>query len=300
MKKYSSGWRSPEAISNSGLNTLNGLSFDVEEFFHAHNLARIAPADSWEAFPSRVQYQVDLVLRTLEETSKKATFFFLGWVAERHSDIVKKVMSQGHEIATHGYRHQLVYRQSQSQFKDDLKKSVTILEDITGQKILGYRAPSFSITRNCLWALDIIRETGLRYDSSLFPVYLGNRGGVTNRFTPHEITGGLCELPVASLPLMGVRLPLSGGFYFRFFPYPFTRWGIERINRRGEPAVLYFHPWEFDSLQPKFNGIPVLLKYRHYLNLGKNLGKLKSLLSLFQWVPLKELVSKWEKGDYKQ
>lgn len=278
------------------LKIVNGLSFDVEEFFQAHNLARVAPMDGWDSFPSRIQYQVELILKTLEETGTKATFFFLAWVAERHKEIVKKVMNEGHEIATHGYGHQFVYRQSQAQFKDDLKKSVTILEDITGGKVLGYRAPSFSITRSCLWALDIIKEMGLTYDSSLFPVYLGNRGGVTGRFTPHEIRKGLCELPVASMPLMGLRMPISGGFYFRFFPYSFTRWGIENLNRRGEPAVLYFHPWEFDSSQPKFNGIPLFLKYRHYVNLKINLVKLKSVISAFQWAPLKEVVLSYCRG----
>lgn len=276
---------------------LNGLSFDVEEFFQAHNLARAAPPERWDSFPSRVQYQMELILRTLEEADIKATFFFLAWVAERHRDMVKKVMRQGHEIATHGYGHQFVYRQSQAQFKDDLKKSLTILEDITGQKVLGYRAPSFSITRNCLWALDIIREAGLEYDSSLFPVYLGSRGGVVNRFLPHEIRERLWELPVASLPIMGVRFSLSGGFYFRFYPYSLTRWGIEKINHSGEPAVLYFHPWEFDQAQPRLKGIPALSGLRHYVNLKTNLGKLNSLLTAFKWAPLKEVILKWEKID---
>lgn len=276
---------------------LNGLSFDVEEFFQAHNLARVAPPDRWDSFTSRIRYQVELILRTLDETGTKATFFFLAWVAERHKEIVKKVMNEGHEIATHGYGHQFVYRQSKTQFKDDLKKSVTILEDITGKKVLGYRAPSFSITRSCLWALDIVKEEGLKYDSSLFPVFLGNRGGVMSRFIPHEIRRGLCELPVASMSLMGVRLPLSGGFYFRLYPYSFTRWGIEKLNHRGEPAVLYFHPWEFDPLQEKFNEIPLFLKFRHYLNLEKNLAKLKSLLTSFHWAPLEEVVLKYSSGD---
>ncbi len=275
---------------------LNGLSFDVEEFFQAHNLARAAPSERWDSIASRVQYQMELILETLEEANIKATFFFLAWVAERHKDLVKKVIKQGHEIATHGYGHQFVYKQSQAQFKDDLKKSLTILEDITGQKVLGYRAPSFSITRNCLWALDIIREAGLKYDSSLFPVYLGSRGGVINRFLPHEIRERLWELPVASLPVASIRFPLSGGFYFRLYPYSLTRWGIEKINRSGEPAVLYFHPWEFDQAQPRLKGIPAFSGFRHYVNLKTNLGKLKSLLTAFKWAPLQEVILKWEKS----
>lgn len=268
---------------------VNGLSFDVEEYFHAHNLAAAVTREKWDSFPSRIQYQLDIILETLGEAGIKATFFFLAWVAEKHKETVKKVLSCGHEIATHGYEHQFVYRQSQVQFRDDLKKSLAILENITGQKVLGYRAPSFSITKNCLWALDTIQEEGLKYDSSLFPVYLGNRGGVMNRFTPHEIGVGLLEIPVASLPVMGVRLPMSGGFYFRFYPYSLTNWGIKRINYRKESAVLYFHPWEFDPAQPKFRKINSVLKYRHYVNLGNNLNKLKHLLASFRWVPLREL-----------
>lgn len=272
---------------------LNGLSFDVEEFFHAHNLARAVPQNKWESIPSRIEYQVEHVLRTLEETNTKATFFFLAWVAERHKTIVKKVREQGHEIASHGHGHQFVYRQNRVQFKDDLKKSIAILEDITGEKVQGYRAPSFSITRSCLWALDILKEEGLNYDSSLFPVYLGNRGGVTRRFVPHEILPGLYELPVASIPILGLRLPLSGGFYFRLYPFSFTRRGIEKLNSKGEPAILYFHPWEFDSAQPKFNDIGFFLKFRHYVNLDTNMAKLKNLLTSFQWAPLKEVILRY-------
>lgn len=275
---------------------LNGLSFDVEEFFQAHNLARAAPPGRWDTFQSRVDMQVDTVLETLQSAPGgrlKATFFFLGWVAERHPDMVRKVAGQGHEIASHGYGHQFIYRQSQSQFRDDLRKSLAILENIAGQKVQGYRAPSFSITRDCLWALDIIKEEGLSYDSSLFPVYLGNRGGVMERFTPHRIRAGLCEIPVASLPVMGLRIPLSGGFYFRFYPSFFTRRGIRSMNRRGESAVLYFHPWEFDPEQPKLAGIPAFSRFRHYVNLKTNLLKLKSMLSSFQWAPLKEIALKY-------
>ena len=294
MRKYSNGRRKDKTIGSA---ITNGLSFDVEEFFHAHNLARAAPPDRWDYFPSRVQRQLEIILGAHDEAGVKATFFFLAWVAERHAGIVKRVLSQGHEIATHGYGHQFVYRQSRAQFGEDLKKSVAILEDITGRRVLGYRAPSFSITNDCLWALDVIKEAGLRYDSSLFPVHLGNRGGVASRFVPHEIRSGLCEMPVASMPFMGVRLPLSGGFYFRFFPYSLTRWGIGRINRRGEPAVLYFHPWEFDSSQPALKGIPAFPKYRHYVNLKTNLVKLRALLKSFRWAPLREVLLDWEKGN---
>lgn len=277
--------------------TLNALSFDVEEFFQAHNLSRAAPPASWEKFPSRIDSQMELILSILREADIRATFFFLGWVAERHREIVRKVMDEGHEVASHGYGHQFVYLQAREHFREDLRKSLNILQDITGKKVLGYRAPSFSITRNCSWALDIIREEGFQYDSSLFPVYLGDRGGMTKHFSPHKIREGLWELPVASITFLGLRLPLSGGFYFRLFPYSLTHWGVEKINLQGNPAVLYFHPWEFDPAQPHLKGIPLLSRFRHYVNLKSNENKLKSLISAFRWASLEEIVLKWTQGQ---
>ncbi|MFC2023116.1 XrtA system polysaccharide deacetylase [Chloroflexota bacterium] len=269
---------------------LNALSFDVEDYYHAHYFNPVAPFEDWSGFPSRVVENTRLVLDFLAGRSITATFFVLGWVAEQHPDLVCRIHAAGHEIATHGYRHALIYTQTPDEFSADLGRSMALLQDITGEPILGHRASAFSITDDCLWALDAIEEAGLRYDSSVFPRIPHDAHGVTEmvRHT-HRIRPNLWEIPVATVQLFGRIVPVAGGGYFRTFPYAFSRWGIRRVNAEGHPAVVYLHPWEFDPEQPKVPGATFTARFRNRHNVRGNERRLVRLCEDFSFAPIREV-----------
>ena len=257
----------------------NALSIDVEDYFQVHALEGAVRRADWESYPSRVERNTRLVLRLLREHQTRATFFILGWVAERYPHLVAEIAAGGHEIATHGYWHELVYRQTPQEFAADLGRSLQrhpiCLADYPGRPalstIMGYRAPSFSIVQDSLWALAVLRDHGLRYDSSIFPLMAHDRYGIADadRFA-HRLENGLWELPVSTVRLLGRNWPVAGGGYFRLYPYRLTRQGIRRINAEGHPAVVYLHPWEFDPEQPRIPGVGADLAFSPLRQPGPN------------------------------
>jgi polysaccharide deacetylase family protein (PEP-CTERM system associated) len=264
---------------------LNALTIDVEDYFQVTAFERHVRRDEWDHYPLRVDANTRRILDMLDEFSIKATFFILGWVAERLHSLVQEIRCRGHEIACHGYGHQLVYGIGPVKFREDVRTSKAILEDICGERVIGYRAPSYSITKKSLWALDILIEEGFSYDSSIFPVYHDHYGIPDAPRFPHEIprpSGTIREFPLTTMPVSVLgkeyRLPIAGGGYLRLFPSSLLRSGIRRINKREKkPAVLYFHPWEIDPDQPRIQA-RLKSRFRHYLNLHKTEGKLRHLL----------------------
>ncbi len=264
-----------------------------------HNLEAAVDRSSWDRHESRVDANVRRVLDLLQRHQARATFFVLGWVAERHPQLVAEIAAQGHEIACHGYGHRLVYDQTPDQFAADLQRSLHVLSEAfrvcpraAETKILGYRAPSFSITRAAPWALDVIREAGFRYDSSIMPATGHHRYGMSgvSRFA-HVLGNGLVECPVATVRLLGRNWPIAGGGYFRLLPLSVTRWALRRINGEGQPAVIYLHPWEFDPEQPRITGPSAWMRFRHYVNLHKTAPRLERLLQEFSFVPMREALA---------
>jgi len=268
----------------------NALTIDVEDYFQVNAFAKYVCRNTWDSFPLRVDENTRRILDILDSFSFKATFFILGWIAERCPELVKEIHRRGHDIACHGYGHQLIYNIGPDAFREDIRKAKHILEELCGERVQGYRAPSYSITGKSLWALDILIEEGFTYDSSIFPV-LHDTYGIpdADRF-PHTIrtgAGPLVEFPLTTLPLQlgwkKMRLPIAGGGYLRLLPVGIIRRGIEKINLlEKQPAVLYFHPWEIDPQQPRIKA-GLKSSFRHYLNLEKTEGKLLKLLSSLQF-----------------
>ncbi len=271
---------------------LNGLSFDIEDWFQVENLKGAIAADSWDSCDLRVVENTRRILRILEENSTKATFFILGWVAERCGGLVEEIAAAGHEIASHGYGHELIYKQDEFEFARDLERSKKIIETITGQPVQGYRAPSFSLTPETGWALDILRDLGFRYDSSLFPTSFHDRYGFAgaSRF-PFRFENGLLELPLSTVKVGRYNFPAAGGGYFRLFPYVFFRQLARSVNREGKPIIFYLHPWELDPGQPR---LPIRRDYRfrHYVNLDRTEGRLARLLDEFSFESLGALATR--------
>jgi polysaccharide deacetylase family protein (PEP-CTERM system associated) len=267
---------------------LNALSFDVEDYFHVHAFEDVIPRDTWEAIPARVQDSTRLILRLLREFNTRATFFVLGWVAERHPDLIRQIHADGHELASHGYAHESVYSLSPDLFRNDVKRSLeAILAACPEARVRGYRAPSFSFTAETTWAFDVLESLGFAYDSSIFPVTFHDRYGLdaAPRFA-HVAADTLLEIPLSTLRALGCNWPVAGGGYFRLAPLPFTVWAIRRINRQGHPAVVYLHPWEFDSQQPRVPPASWQSKFRHYVNLHRTEARLRALLKRFTFGPI--------------
>lgn len=273
---------------------VNIITVDLEDYFMVSGFENIVKFEDWVRYESRIVINTRRILSILEEFNTRATFFVLGWVAEKNPKLIKEIYNRGHEISSHGYAHKIIYKHSPRQFREDIKKSKVILEQIIGEPILGYRAPSFSITKNSLWALDILAEEGFRYDSSIFPSY-HTRGGIpgANRF-PFKISRKdkeIFEFPVSTLRIFKFNIPISGGGYFRILPYQFIQWGIREINKQGHPVIFYIHPWELDINQPKIK-IKGLNRIRHYINLGKSEQRLKEFLSEFKFSSIKNFFNK--------
>jgi polysaccharide deacetylase family protein (PEP-CTERM system associated) len=268
----------------------NALSIDVEDYYQVSAFESHVSFDQWPQHPSRVAQNTRRILNLLDPYQVKATFFVLGWVAEREPQVVRDIQAAGHEIACHGYRHQLIYRMSRQAFRDDVVRAKTILEEITGSPVVGYRAPSYSIVKETLWALDVLEEVGFQYDSSIFPIHHDRYGMPDAPRFPyvHRLSEGrsIIEFPLSTARLCGKNLPVAGGGYFRIFPYAYTRWGLRRINHRDQqPAIFYLHPWEVDPHQPRLRG-SLLSRFRHYTGLAKTEPRLHRLLRDFQFGPL--------------
>ena len=267
------------------------LSFDVEEHFQVSAFWSEARRQQWDQYESRVERNTERLIELLALHNTKATFFVLGWVAERHPDLVKALAAQGHEIASHGYGHELVVTQSPEQFREDVRRSKCILEDLTGDVVFGYRAPSFSITAESLWALPILLEEGYRYDSSMYHRFRRSENGraIKGIVQIDTTAGRIWEISPSTLDVWGVRVPVAGGGYFRLFPYATSKALLQRLENQGARLVMYLHPWEIDPEQPRMDG-PWLSQFRHYLNLHKMEKRLATLLGDFQFGSIAEVL----------
>jgi len=265
---------------------LNAISVDIEDWFQVGAFETVIARDSWDTRESRVARNSEAVLALFAEADVRATFFILGWVAERHPSLIRRIAEAGHEIASHGYDHARVFTLDAKRFEQDLNKTRKILEDASGQKVTGYRAPSFSIDRRTPWAHPILAEQGYAYSSSVVPIahdHYGWQG--TPRFAWRPVKGSeLIELPVTTAILGGRRVAAGGGGFFRVLPYGFSRWAIRQVNRaEGRPAVFYFHPWEVDPQQPRVGHAPLRSRFRHYTGLARMADKLRGLVQDFRW-----------------
>jgi polysaccharide deacetylase family protein (PEP-CTERM system associated) len=262
------------------------MTIDVEDYFQVSAFARHIPRDQWDHLPCRVERNVDRILGLLDEHGAKATFFTLGWVAERYPSLVRRIVDNGHELASHGYGHLRASEQSPAEFRHDISHSKQILEDLGGVAVRGYRAPSFSINHKNLWALDELAEAGYRYSSSVYPIRHDHYGMPdAPRFAFHPRGAkGVMELPATTVNLFGRNLPASGGGYFRLLPYTLSRWMLGQVNRQDrQSAIFYFHPWEIDPEQPRQAGVGAKTRFRHYVNLSRMEGRIARLLKDFQW-----------------
>jgi polysaccharide deacetylase family protein (PEP-CTERM system associated) len=263
---------------------VNALSIDVEDYFQVSAFERHIAREHWDRAPCRVERNVHCILQILADADTRATFFTLGWIAERYPQLVKCIVDAGHELASHGYAHQRASALDAPALEDDLIRAKSILEDLSGIPVKGYRAPSFSIGRGNLWAFDCIAAAGYRYSSSVYPVRHDHYGMPDAPRFAYEPRTGLLEVPITTLRLLRINLPAGGGGYFRLLPYAMSRWLIDRVNRYdGEPAVFYFHPWELDPGQPRVRGVSAKTRVRHYLNLARTEQRLKRLLKDFAW-----------------
>jgi polysaccharide deacetylase family protein (PEP-CTERM system associated) len=264
----------------------NGLSFDVEDWFQVENLRQAVRREQWETEPLRVEANTYRILSLLRACGVKATFFFLGWVAQRCPQLVRNVDCEGHEIAAHGYGHELVYRMTPGAFRADVRRCKQILEDIVGKPVLGYRAPSFSIVRESMWAIEVLKAEGFLYDSSVFPVSFHDRYGFSEHGAlPFCWPNGLLEIPLAVYPLRHLNLPVAGGGYFRLLPYAYFKYLLRRLNARQQRFTFYLHPWELDADQPRVKVAPSL-RFRHYVNLHRTEKGLVRLLKDFAFAPI--------------
>jgi polysaccharide deacetylase family protein (PEP-CTERM system associated) len=277
-------------LAGSDPRPLNALTVDVEDYYHVSAFEEIAPRERWNSFPSRIVSSTGRILDVLGRSSVKATFFVLGWVADRHPALVRAIRSAGHEVACHSYWHRLVYRQTPKEFRADLRRARDVLQDLTGEAVTAYRAPSFSITRKSLWALDVLIEEGFAFDSSVYPTYHDRYGIPGAPAHPHTIrrpAGVIHEFPMAVWHKFGYPLPVGGGGYFRLYPYFVTRWGLRSLNARGAPFAAYVHPWELDPDQPRLSPGRVRA-FRHYIGLRRTEAKLARLLRDFRLGTLSE------------
>jgi polysaccharide deacetylase family protein (PEP-CTERM system associated) len=285
--------RGPAVVESKAV-VSNAFTIDVEDYYHVSALASAIPRSTWNDRDSRVAASTDRILAMLDEKRIKGTFFVLGWVADKVPQLVKRIASLGHEVACHGYSHELIYRQTPAVFAEETRRSKTLLEDLTGMPVIGYRAASFSITPRSLWALDTLIEQGFVYDSSIFPVRHDRYGMPGAERAPgfvHAPSGGrIAEFPMSTAAFGPVRVPVSGGGYFRLLPYWFTRAGLRSINEQdGLPFTFYLHPWEIDWEQPRVK-TGFVSRFRHYTNLSKTEGRLRQLLGDFRFTTMRNVL----------
>ena len=276
----------------------NALTIDVEDYFQVSAFAPHINRADWDSRECRVEHNIDRILKLLGEEQTKATFFTLGWVAERYPQMVRRIVSEGHELASHGYGHQRASDLTEAQFFHDVSHAKALLEDIGGQAVQGYRAPSFSIGTGNLWALDTLLRAGYRYSSSIYPVKHDHYGMPDAPRFAHQIRDGLMEVPPTTLRLFNRNLPSSGGGYFRLLPYALSRWMLQQVNQRdAESAIFYFHPWEIDPGQPRVSGIDMKTRFRHYVNIGRTEQRLARLLKDFRWGRMDDIFLKSRAPD---
>ena len=262
----------------------NALTIDVEDYFQVSAFSPYIARADWEARECRVERNVDRILALLDEHDTQATFFTLGWIAERYPSLVRRIAEQGHEVASHGYGHERASDLSEAAFRAVIRRAKGLLEDLSGTEVAGYRAPSFSIGPSNLWAFDCLARAGHRYSSSIYPIRHDHYGMPDAPRFAHRAADGLIEIPITTLRLFRRNLPSSGGGYFRLLPYALSRWMLRRVNAAdGESAVFYFHPWEIDLHQPRIAGIDARTRFRHYLNIHRMEQRLDSLLGDFHW-----------------
>jgi polysaccharide deacetylase family protein (PEP-CTERM system associated) len=271
---------------------VNAFTVDVEDYFHVAALASAISRDSWATREYRVEANTERLLGLLAERGVKGTFFVLGWVAERSPALVRRIAQAGHEIGCHGFSHRLIYQQSPQEFREETTRAKTHLEDLLGQPVLGYRAASFSVTEESLWALDVLIDLGFRYDSSIFPIRHDRYGlpGATPEPSILSAPSGrtLVEFPMSAARFLGVQVPVSGGGYFRILPYWVTRAGLKQINERlGRPFTFYLHPWEVDPGQPRVK-VGAFSRFRHYTNLARCEARLRRVLKEFRFTSMRE------------
>ena len=264
----------------------NAMSIDVEDYFQVSAFAPHIRREDWDSLPCRVERNVDLILALLDEAGAKATFFTLGWIAERHPQVVRRIVAGGHELASHGYGHQRASDLTPAQFRDDIVRAKGILEDLGAVAVRGYRAPSFSINHENWWAVGELENAGYVYSSSIYPVKHDHYGMPDAPRFPHRPNGesGILELPPTTVPMMGRNLPAAGGGWFRLLPYSVSRWMLRRVNEQDRaPCMFYFHPWEVDADQPRQSGLSAKTRFRHYVNLQRMPGRLRQLFNDFEW-----------------
>ena len=268
----------------------NALTIDVEDYFQVSAFAPHIARHEWNSRECRVERNVTRILDMLSQRQVKATFFTLGWIAERYPKLIRQIAQQGHEIASHGYGHERASDQTQDAFFADIQLAKLILEDLCGTEVKGYRAPSFSIGKSNLWAFDCLQKAGYRYSSSVYPIQHDHYGMPDSPRFAYQIRPGLLEIPVTTLRVLNRNLPSSGGGYFRLLPYALSRWMLGRVNRHDAQAgIFYFHPWEIDVEQPRVAGISQKTKFRHYVNISRMEGRLEQLLGDFKWGRMDEI-----------
>ena len=274
--------------------TSAAMSIDVEDWFQVENLRGAIPRESWDQRELRVERNVDRILALLAGRGVQGTFFVLGWVASKCPDLVRRIAAGGHEVACHGYGHELLYRMTPDELRADVERSKKVLEDLTGQRVRGYRAPSFSITD---WAVPILQDLGFEYDSSVFPTVAHDRYGRLEGMSSADpitwLRPGFAEVCVSVLKMGRRGLPWSGGGYFRLLPYPIFKQGIKVILASGAPYVFYLHPWEIDPDQPRVEGVPAPLHFRHYVNLDRCEARLRLLVEDFSWTTIGRIFDSW-------
>lgn len=273
---------------------VNALTFDIEDYYQVEAFKEFVAFDEWPRYPSRVVENTRRITDILDERQVKATFFILGWVAEKFPEMVKRLTNEGHEIATHGYAHEMVYKQTPEVFEADLAKSLEILENLSGKKVIGYRAPTYSIIQESFWAFDILLRHNLCYDSSIFPIIHDRYGIPDGERFPHKIKcdgeRSIMEFPLSTVRFWKWNFPIAGGGYLRLLPYELIKQGVSWLNRQQHPAIIYLHPWELDPDQPRIQNIPARTKFRHYLNLRHTASKLRRLIHDFEFAPICEVL----------
>jgi polysaccharide deacetylase family protein (PEP-CTERM system associated) len=278
---------------------VHAMTVDVEDYFHVEAFASTIDRADWEHLPRRVERNTMRLLDIFAETQAHATFFTLGWVAQRHPSLVRRIVAQGHELACHGLSHTRVDRQSAEEFRQDVRASKAILEDTGGVAVSGYRAATFSIRGASTWAHAILAEEGYRYSSSVYPIRHDLYGDPDAPRTPFMPCPGIIEVPLTTVRVLGMDLPASGGGYFRLYPYRLSRFLLSRASRtRNAPAIFYLHPWEIDPEQPPQRRAPALSRFRHYLNLGRTEGRLRRLLRQLAWTRMDRLFLADESGPF--
>lgn len=268
----------------------NALTIDVEDYFQVSAFAPYIPRAHWDDRDCRVERNVERILKMLDDHGTKATFFTLGWIAERYPQLVRIIVEQGHELASHGYGHERACDLTESAFFDDIDSAKRILEDLSGCEVTGYRAPSFSISEENLWAFDCLERAGYRYSSSIYPIRHDHYGMPDAPRFAHQVRTDLLEVPVTTARFLSRNWPASGGGYFRLMPYALSSWLLRHVNQNdGQPVIFYFHPWEIDVEQPRIAGINAKTRFRHYVNLHRTEARIRRLLGDFKWARMDEI-----------